>query len=320
MEMEVIERFQSQGVLRKKSHHFKNEKVATYYLNAKVLIQNDEYALALNLLRSCSSLDPFNQYILDALFSALVKCEKLSEAQTVAETNFKFNYSLARCLELADIYFLNGKDEESLKLYFDCLSNVIENEEVLFKIYKNIANIYVKFREFDSAEEFFNKSYKIKDDSDVLLVNMGVLEFQKCDLDKSLFCFRKAIEINNNNDKAWVGLAMTHIELGDKELSWGNLTKALDINSQNKTALKLLCQFFSESEKNAQCRGYLLKYLEQQNFDEEISMLLIQNLVHDGDFFNAYLESFKNYLWNPDNKENEKIYLELKKYTEGECK
>lgn len=297
--------------------HFADEKTATCFLNAKVLIRNEEERLALNLLRFCSSKDSYNDLILDSLYYCLKTTFHLREAESVAEINLNYNYSLDRSLELANIYFLNDKDEEALKLYYDCLSNVIEDTEKLFSIYKNVGNIYVKFKEFDLAEEFFFKAYQINSRSDVLLVNIGVLEFQKKDLEKSKDCFRTALEINNKNDKAWVGLAMTHIEIGDRDLSWGNLTKALDVNSSNKTALTLLCQFFSESDRNSQCRDYLIKYLENNNFDEDISMLLIQNLTHAGDFQNAYLESFKSYIWNPENKENEKIYLELKKYMEG---
>jgi tetratricopeptide (TPR) repeat protein len=296
---------------------FKNEKIATCYFNAKVLLENNEPALAVNLLRFCASNDSFNSYILDSLYESLRKSYQLEEAEKVAEQNLNYNYSLKRCFELANIYFFNDRDEEALKLYFDCLSNIIEDQLVLFEIYKNMANIYVKFREFDSAEEYYYKAYQINNSSDLLLVNIGVLEFQKKDLEKSRHCFRRAIEINNKNDKAWVGLAMTHIEYGDRDLSWGNLIKALDLNSNNKTALILMCQFYNKTEKNLTCKEYLLKYLEKNNFDEEVSILLIQNLIHAGEYENAYLESFKNYIWNPKNEENKKVYIELKNYLEG---
>lgn len=323
MELELnLPRIQTEAVQSKEDNkkiksRFANEKVATCFFNAKVLMNNSEENLALNLLRFCSSKDSYNDLILDSLYQCLKSTFHLKEAEVVAATNLNYNYSLIRSLELANIYFLNDKDEEALKLYYDCLSNVIDEEKLLFDIYKNVGNIYVKFKEFDLAEEFFFKAYQINNHSDVLLVNIGVLEFQKKDLEKSKHCFRTAIEINNKNDKAWVGLAMTHIEIGDRDLSWGNLTKALDVNPNNKTALTLLCQFFSETDRNSQCRDYAIKYLENNNFDEDVSMLLIQNLTFAGDFQNAYLESFKNYLWNPENKENEKIYNELRKYMEG---
>lgn len=311
------EAIQSKEKNKKINANFANEKVATCFLNAKVLMSNSEEKLALNLLRFCSSKDSYNEFILDSLYQCLKSTFHLKEAENVAEVNLNYNYSLQRSLELANIYFLNDKDEEALKLYYDCLSNVIEDEVSLFNIYKNIGNIYVKFKEFDLAEEFFFKAYQMNNHSDVLLVNIGVLEFQKKDLEKSKHCFRTAIEINNKNDKAWVGLAMTHIEIGDRDLSWGNLTKALDVNPNNKTALTLLSQFFSETDRNSQCRDYIIKYLENNNFDEDVSMLLIQNLTFAGDYQNAYLESFKNYLWNPESKENERVYNELKKYIEG---
>ncbi|MCB0368398.1 MAG: O-linked GlcNAc transferase [Bdellovibrionales bacterium] len=318
MEVEII-RQKSISVDRakdKKKRHFKDDKIATCYFNARILLEHDESALALNLLRYCVNYDSYNEIILDSLYEALLSTGKHVEAVKIAESNLKFNYSLNRSYSLANIYYLNEKDEEALKLYFDCLSNLIEDTNMLFEIYKNVANIFVKFKEFDSAEEYFYKAYQINNNSDLLLVNIGVLEFQKKDLEKSIHCFRKAIEINNNNDKAWVGLAMTHIEFGDKDLSWGNLEKALDINPNNKTALILLCQFHNNDEHLSSCRDRLIAYLKQNNFDEDISLLLIQNLTASGDYRNAYLESLKNYMWNPNSEKNQKIYQELKKYIE----
>lgn len=301
----------------KKKKKFVNDKVATCFFNSKLLLLNNETSLALNLLRYSSNCDSYNGYVLDALNEALRKLGKFDESEKVAQKNFLYNYSIDRCFELAQIYFLKNQDEEALKLYFDCLSHVVENQSQLFEIYKNVGNIYVKLKEFDLAEEYFYKAYQMDMNSDLLIVNIGVLEFQKEDIQKATDCFRRAIEINKNNDKAWVGLAMTHLEFGDKELCWGNLIKALDVNPVNKTALILLSQLFNQSERNQQCKKLLIEYLEHHNFDEEISLLLIQNLIFAGDYQNAFLECFKSYLWNPENEEIASVYVELNKLMVG---
>ena len=297
---------------------FSNSEIATLFLNAKVLEKNGELNLALILLQEACSRDSKNEILLDEIYNILVKFNRLTEAEIVMLNNQQYNYSLLRTLELAKIYYLNEKEDNAFKLYFDCLSQFIEDDKILFEIYKNIANIYLKQREFDLAEEYFFKAYQLNNSSDVLLINIGVLEYQKKDIEKSLFCFRKAIELNNKNDKAWVGLAMVHLEFGDKELSWGNLVKALDNNPMNKTALILLAQNVYSSEMNSQCQQYLIKYLEVENFDEEISLLLINSLIKSGDYQNAYLESYKNLLWNPENKENNKVFKQLSDYLKGQ--
>ena len=174
--------------------------------------------------------------------------------------------------------------------------------------------MYLKEKEFDLAEEYFHKAYSIDSSNDSLLVNLGVLEYLKKDISKSLSYLREAVNNNQKNDKAWVGLAMAHLEFGDKDLSWSNLTKAIDIDPMNRTALILISDLAESDAELEYCQNALIKFLEVENFDEPVSHLLINTFIKRNDFQRAQLESFKSYLWNPSSQKNEELYNKITQF------
>jgi tetratricopeptide (TPR) repeat protein len=196
-----------------------------------------------------------------------------------------------------------GRDQEALESYYEALSVITEENSVLFELYKNMGNIFVRQGDFDGAEEFYNKAYTVNSQSDVLLVNYGTLEVQRSDYDKSLYCFRKAVEVNPANDKAWVGLAMVHNEFGDIELAWANIESALDINPTNRTAVHLAANWGLRDTKIEKAIEYLQQYLASVEQDEDMSLVLINLFCTIGHLEKALLEMERVLLWNPDHKE-----------------
>ena len=190
----------------------------------------------------------------------------------------------------------------------------INDNDLLFESYKNIGCVYLIEKEIDLAEEYFHKAYVIKPNDDTLLVNLGVLEYLRKDLSKSLLYLREAISNNQKNDKAWVGLAMAHLEFGDKDLSWSNLVKAVDVEPTNKTALILMNEMAESDSQLKACQDALVKYMERDNFDEQMSHLLIHVFIKRNDFHRAQLESLKTYLWNPESSKNQELYNKITQF------
>lgn len=288
------------------------EDVALLVANARLLIKHREFSLALNLLRTASNRHSKNTTILGMLAECLERTQRFDEALKVRTASVKVLCSFELVHKLATLYYKLGQDEEALSSYFESLSLLTEEDDALFEIYKNMGNIMVRQGDFEGAEEYYNKAYTLNPSSDTLLVNFGTLEVQRQDYDKSLYCFRQAVEANPKNDKAWVGLAMVHFQFGDHELAWANLESAVDINPANRTAVLLLANWGVRDHREAQSIEVLQSYLSRVEFDEEMSLALINLYCSNSQIAEAKLECERVLLWNPENQEVASLREKLK--------
>ncbi len=302
------------AVINNGAPRFANETVALLFHNAKILFNFNDFHDALILLREGLNLDSFNVHLIDLCRRTLLQIGMREESLNLLEASQRIQYTPEKSIELARAYVANEQNDMALAQLFDVLSQLVEDETLLFETYKNIGCVYLKEKEFDLAQEYFHKAYAIDSKDDTLLVNLGVLEYLKKDITQSLFYLREAINNNQKNDKAWVGLAMAHLEFGDRDLSWSNLTKAIDVDPMNRTALILLNDLAESDSQLEYCQNALIKFLEGDNFDEQISHLLIHIFIKRNDFHSAQLESLKSYLWNPQSKKNQELYNKITQF------
>ncbi len=294
-----------------------DEKIMTLMMNANVLVKHGEHHLALNLLRQACNLNSKHPEILKSLGQTLENLSKWTEAKIVYVelyrqfNNFLFSYKKAHC------HYMLNEDEAALNTYYEALSHLQEEESNLFELYKNMGNIFVRRRDFEAAEEAYNKAYTINPDSDVLLINFGTLEVQREDFDKALFCFRKAIDVNSNNDKAWIGLALVHNHFGDRELAWGNLIKALDIDTFNRTAILLMGHWGLSEEKIKVALEYHRIFLSRHEFDEDVTLHLVHIYTQLNQLHHAESEALKLCLWSPKNEHFHRLYQQIKEKING---
>ncbi len=295
------------------TYKFLNSKVATLFANAQVLIKNGENSLALNLLRAASNSDSKNIAILNLIAQCLERLGSLEEALKIRNVIVGIDCNFDSVQKLAALYYKLGQDEMASCKYYEALSMLTEENEVIFEVYKNLGNIFVRRGDFEGAEDHYNKAYTINPNSDTLLVNFGTLEVQRQDFDKSLYCFRQAISINSKNDKAWVGLAMVHAHFGDQELAWANIETAIDINSENRTAVHLLANWSLRDDRVSRGIAAIEEYLGRVDFDEPLSLSLINLYCRNSQIAEALLECERVLLWNPGNREVAELKIKLKK-------
>lgn len=296
-----------------------NPKVYTFLQNARVLVKHEEYNLALNLLRQACTLQS-HELVLGEMTHVLIKLEKWNEAQRVAEQWYQTSAGFSVCFSKAQIEYQLQMDEKSLQSYFEALSFVADTQPEMFEIFKNVGNIYVRKGDFESAEEFYNKAHAVNSHSDILYVNYGILEMQRGDLNRAKDRFRSAIHFNSRNDKAWVGLAMVHFEFSDEELGIANLKKAIDLAPYNKTAINFALQKMGQRQHTPYVIEVLQKYLDQADFDEEISCQLIQKFYEMGRFELAMIECQRLLLWVPEKPEYYRLSAELEKQSQQQEK
>jgi tetratricopeptide (TPR) repeat protein len=292
--------------------NFNDGKITSLINNAKILMKHQEFGLALNLLRTASNQASKNPAVLELLGDCLERTQRLKEALRVREVTVQYLCSFDTVQKLATLYYKLGKDELALGKYYEALSLLTEETDVLFEVYKNLGNILVRQNDFEGAEEYYNKAYTLNPRSDTLLVNFGTLEVQRQDYDKSLYCFRQAVDVNRKNDKAWVGLAMVHHQFGDHELAWANLETAIDINPANRTAVHLLANWGLRDQRLTQATEVLESYLANVEFDEDLSLVLINLYCTSSQVLQAQLECERVLLWNPQNQEVAALRSKLK--------
>jgi tetratricopeptide (TPR) repeat protein len=197
-------------------------------------------------------------------FRALAKTERKHEAQIL----------------IAETLYLGERDDMALAAYREALKTPVVDKKKLFEIYKNIGNIHVRASDYESAEEFYNKAYVLRSDSDVLMVNYGTLEIQRENFAEAVLRFRKSVEINPNNDKGWVGLSLVHRQMGDHELAGANVQRALDINHTNRTAIRLVVDWGAADQDFTVAIARLQNYLAAEGEDAEMSFTLARIFIH----------------------------------------
>lgn len=277
--------------------------VATLLSNAQTLMKHSENELALNLLRQACNQDSKNIIVLESLANLLEVTQKFDEEIVVRNEIAKIKHDFVSTYKKASCLYRLNRDAEALPVFYESLSLVDSDHECFFDLYKQLGNILVRMGDYDGAEEFYNKAYIKKQDSDSLMVNIGTLEVQRGDLEKALFCFRKAIEINKNNDKAWVGLAMVHRSFGDFELAWANIKAAVEINPKNKTTNMLIAHWAITEQKVDYAIAVLAEYLNAENYDQDLALVLINCFCLSGMMDAAKIEIERFLLWHPENTE-----------------
>lgn len=198
------------------------------------------------------------------------------QAHALLVHNFALNPSALTCYDLAQSCYQLFDDQSALKFYFQFISYGFFSEAKLFEAYKNIGNIFVRLRDFDSAEEYYNKAFTMRQTSEALMINFAILEMQKDKFDLAKQRFSEILRLYPNSSKAWVGLALIHRTLGDHNLAWANIKNALEAEPRNQVALEIMLEWSNQEGKESQQTDYLEEYLELCPNSEKARAALIQ--------------------------------------------
>ncbi len=259
--------------------------------NATVLVAAKEGRLAFNILRNVLMRNPEHAPALKMMGECLKAESRYEEALKCFKAYAKIARSTEAHAAVGEILYLVERDEAALATYRDVLKTVITDVNLLFEVYKNVGNIHTRAGDFEAAEEFYDKAYTLRPESDVLLVNYGTLEIQRGAWNEAVSRFRRAVEINPMSDRGWVGLAMVHQTMGDLELAKANIQRALDINSANRTALRLAVDWAAQDQDFSSVITRLQNYVGGAGCeDAEMSFMLARTMVQAGHLRDARVE------------------------------
>lgn len=208
--------------------------------NALLLIDSGEYALARNVLEEVLMKNGKCVEAIRWMGWCCKQDSQLEKARVYYEKLIQLRSTELDFFELGEIYYGLEDDEKAIECWQRSLLQSRADSPHFFDLHKGLGNAYARSRDFESAEENYNKAFTIRQNSDALKVNMGILDFQQQKFLSAMAHYKEALEINPFNDKAWTGVALVAREMKDYEWAHATLLKALDINPANDVAIQIL--------------------------------------------------------------------------------
>ena len=160
----------------------------------------------------------------------------------------------------------------ALKLLHEVLDICENQQSILFEVYKNMGNIYLKCGDTEAAEESYHKANRINCQDENLMVNYGVLAIQKGNYQDAKERFSAVINLNSSSDLAWVGLALVHRAHGDFDLARACLLRGMDENPYNKIAVSNYYLWCEQDYVDASTK-HIEQYIGEFPQDSEITNL-----------------------------------------------
>lgn len=250
----------------------------------------------------------------DQLIFSFQNQSKLNQALAAAKAMNRSFPSAYSAYRLGEIYYLLREDHQALEHFRRALISQDFNEAILFEIYKNMGNIFVREGDFDSAQEYFDKAYTLDPRHPVLLVNYGTLEIVRDNLDAAKQRFLEALGCESKCDKAWVGLALLHQRLGDYELMLGALDTALDAAPGNETAVKLFVEAAVARGQMDRALARVEAFLAMEPANVDVILTHAQLLWCKSRLPEASLQIEQALLWDPTSVAAQKLARVMEQY------
>lgn len=257
--------------------------------------------------------DPFDSSAALKLSELLKQRGHDDEVVRVLENLIDIDSCFTTHFALAEAYFNVGRNTEALRELYHATLVLPEDNGLQFECFKLQGNVFVRLGDYDSAEDAYNRAYRIDPQSDVLEVNLGTLCLQRGQWDEALDRFRRAIALNSKNDKAWIGLALVHRTKGDVELSWGNIEAALEYNPMNETAIGLALDWSVAEGREFRALEFIRQFLVEGGWSERFSLAFSLLAWRRGEVLAATLELERLLAVNPRNEQAMALRTEMKR-------
>jgi tetratricopeptide (TPR) repeat protein len=202
---------------------------------------------------------------------------------------------LVDCDDCADNQYLlasalvkSGNEREALDVLHQIVDESTEASWLLFTVYKTIGNLYLRAKDFEAAEEYFNRAFAINSEDLNLLLSYGYLFLHLGQLDQAKLRFADITCRDKDFAEAYIGLALVHSSVGEFDLACANLAHVLDRQENNKMALFLHYNWSDKAENPDVTLDYIDNYLKTNPQDEQALTLKISWYIKKQNFRKAY--------------------------------
>ncbi len=284
-----------------------------YFLtHAGVLVQNKEYVLARNLYSFVLKTDIRNEGALRGLGTCLLRLGETAAARKCFKAIWEL-YGKEESLLGTALCYVNDKDDTSALAYF----RKIKNPEFMtgsdqFEYYREMGNCGTRSADYLSAEIAYKKALEVDASSEVIHLNLGMMEIQRKHFEAAGVFFQKALRINPQSSRAYCGKGIVLAESGEEVRAKEALWEALKWDSQNVVAIYELLALCDSSIEILQLRDQLKKYLDNDPKHREIRFALAALLYRENEWNHCERELDEILRSEPGHLKAQKLKVELR--------
>jgi tetratricopeptide (TPR) repeat protein len=161
---------------------------------------------------------------------------------------------------------------------------IIEQEITTYAEIQKAGDYYASIGDYESAQKCYEKATTLNPDQAQPYVGLGIIDYQKNQLENAEIAFRVACRLDGECGRAYCGLAMIAQKKGDYEKAFEMYLKCLEVNTDNLTALLGLFQTSCQMRSFAKVIHYLELYLNMHPDDCSVMFALAALYVKEENF------------------------------------
>ena len=153
-----------------------------------------------------------------------------------------FSCLLERRQKVSDFFYLSEallqqyRYEEAEECLLELVYQITEPCPLLFNAYKHLGHIALMNKNYDTADEYYNKAYSIDPNNNSLKMCRSLLSIKQKKYEQAEPLLKSFLKDQDKDSKAWLYLAIVRYNLGDRDMALACLSCCLDIDPSNKKA------------------------------------------------------------------------------------
>jgi tetratricopeptide (TPR) repeat protein len=203
---------------------------------------------------------------------------KLVEMEPTVDNQFL----LSNALTVAE------QEREALDVLHQIVDQSTEPSWLLYTVYKNIGSLYLRCKDFEAAEEYYNRAYTMNAEDLNLELCYGYLFLHSKRLEEAKTKFASILDRDKDFIEASIGLALVHASVGEYDLSCANLSNVLEKNPSHKLALYLHFNWSQLGAASPSTIDLINTFLKENPQDEEALTLRVGWYIKQQNFKKAY--------------------------------
>ncbi|MEN6384448.1 MAG: tetratricopeptide repeat protein [Phycisphaerales bacterium] len=160
----------------------------------------------------------------------------------------------------------------------------IEQESAGYEEMQKAGDYYTSIGDYELAQKCYEKATALNPDEAAPYVGLGIIDYQKDQLENAEIAFRVACRLDMKCSRAYCGMAMIAQKREDYEKAFEMYLKCLEVNTDNLTALLGLFQTSCQMGSFAKVIHYLELYLNTHPEDCSVLFALAALYVKEGNF------------------------------------